>query len=95
VLAEGKKLEEDLPSQWPLKTVRSSNIYVGQSTLQTYIDQMRYRRTFHANKRRNIPKGNNNYQPMLTQCQCTQFHQTYSEGPKNIYKLQHSGSGKL
>jgi hypothetical protein len=30
----------------------------------------------------------------LTQCQCTQFHRTYSEGSKNIYKLQHSGSGR-
>jgi hypothetical protein len=28
-------------------------------------------------------------------CQCTQYHQLYSEGPKNIYKLQHSGSGRL
>jgi exonuclease III len=26
---------------------------------------------------------------------CTQFHQTYSEGPKNICRLQHSGSGRL
>jgi hypothetical protein len=32
---------------------------------------------------------------LCTQCQCTQFHQTYSEGPKNIYKLQHCGSGRL
>jgi hypothetical protein len=32
---------------------------------------------------------------VCTQHQCTQFHQTYSEGPKNIYKLQHSGSGRL
>jgi exonuclease III len=23
------------------------------------------------------------------------FHQTYTAGPKNIYKLQHSGSGRL
>jgi hypothetical protein len=38
VLGEG--LEEDLPSQWPPKTGRSSNIYLGQSSLQTYIDQM-------------------------------------------------------
>jgi hypothetical protein len=32
-------LEEDLPSQWPLKTGRSSNTYLRQSRLQTYIDQ--------------------------------------------------------
>jgi exonuclease III len=38
----------------------------------------------HTNKRGNAPKGNNNYQPVGTQCQ---FHQTYSEGPKNIHKL--------
>jgi hypothetical protein len=31
----------------------------------------------------------------MQQRQCTQFHQTYSEGPKNIYKLQHSGSERL
>jgi hypothetical protein len=37
-------------------------------------------------KRGNIPKGNNNYQPICTQSQCTQVHQTYSEGPKNIYR---------
>jgi hypothetical protein len=40
-LAEGERLEEDLPSQWPLKTGRGSNIYLEQSRLQTYIDQMR------------------------------------------------------
>jgi hypothetical protein len=48
----------------------------------------------HTNKRGNTPKGNNNYQPICIQCQCTQFHQTYSEGPENIYKVQHSGSGR-
>jgi hypothetical protein len=32
-------LEEDLPSQWPLKRDRSNNIYLRQSRLQTYIDQ--------------------------------------------------------
>jgi hypothetical protein len=32
-LAEGKKLEEDLPSQWPLKTGRGSNTYLRQSRL--------------------------------------------------------------
>jgi hypothetical protein len=37
----GERLEEDLPSQWALKTGRSSNIYLGQSRLQTYIDQTR------------------------------------------------------
>jgi hypothetical protein len=52
-------------------------------------------RTLHTNKGGNTPKGNNNYQPICTQCQCTQFHQTYSEGPKNIYRLQDSGSGRL
>jgi exonuclease III len=36
---------------------------------------MRKRRTFHTNKRGNIPEGNNNYQPICTQCQCTQVHQ--------------------
>jgi exonuclease III len=30
----------------------------------------------------------------MHQHQCTQFHQTYSKGPKNIYKLQHSDSGR-
>jgi hypothetical protein len=30
--------------------------------------------------RGNRSKGNNNYQPI-----CTQFHQTYPEGPKSIY----------
>jgi hypothetical protein len=39
-LAESEWLE-DLPSQWPLKNGRSSNTYLGQSRLQTYIDQMR------------------------------------------------------
>jgi hypothetical protein len=43
-------LEEDLPSQWPLKTGRGSNNYLGQSGLQTYIDQTEYRRTFHTIK---------------------------------------------
>jgi hypothetical protein len=38
--------------------------------------------TLHTNKMRNTPKGNNNYQPICTQCQFTQFHQTYSEGHK-------------
>jgi exonuclease III len=38
-LAEGERLEEDLPSQWPLKTGRGSNTYLRQNTLQTYIDQ--------------------------------------------------------
>jgi hypothetical protein len=56
---------------------------------------MRQRRILCTNKRGNTPKGNNNYQPICTQSQCTQFSQTYSEGPKSIYKLQHSGSGRL
>jgi hypothetical protein len=34
-------LEEDLPKLWPPKTCKSSNVYLGQSRLQTYIDQMR------------------------------------------------------
>jgi hypothetical protein len=33
----------------------------------------------------NRPKGNNSYQPMCTQCQLTQFHQTFPERPKSIY----------
>jgi hypothetical protein len=45
-------------------------------------------------KERHTPKGNKNYQPICTQCQCTQFHQTYSEGPESIYKLHHSDSGR-
>jgi exonuclease III len=40
-------------------------------------------------------KGNNNYQPIYTQHQCTLFHQVCNEGPKNIYKLHHNGSGRL
>jgi hypothetical protein len=36
----GKRLEEDLPSQWPPKTGRSSNTYIRQRRLQTYIGQM-------------------------------------------------------
>jgi hypothetical protein len=50
---------------------------------------------FHTNKKGNTLKGNNNYQSVCTQRQCAQFHQTYSEEPKNIYRLQHSGSGRL
>jgi hypothetical protein len=34
----GERLEEDLPCQWPPKTGRSSNTYLRQSRLQTYID---------------------------------------------------------
>jgi hypothetical protein len=37
---------------------------------------------FILTKRAINPKGNNNYQPICTQCQCTLFHQTYSEGFK-------------
>jgi hypothetical protein len=40
-LAEGERLEEDLPNQWPPKTGRRSNIYIRQSKLHTYINQMR------------------------------------------------------
>jgi hypothetical protein len=49
----------------------------------------------HTNKKGITPKRNNNYQTICTQHQCTQFYHTYSEGPKNIYRLQHSGSGRL
>jgi hypothetical protein len=77
------------------KIGNSSNTYLGQRGLQTYIDQMTQRRSFYTSKKGNRPKGNNNYQPICTQCQCTQFHQTHPEGPKSIYYLQHSGSGKL
>jgi hypothetical protein len=41
VLVEDERLEEDLPSKWPLKTGRSSSTYLRQSRLQTYIDQKR------------------------------------------------------
>jgi hypothetical protein len=37
-LAKGERLEEDLPSQWPPKIGRSSNTYLIQSRLQTFID---------------------------------------------------------
>jgi hypothetical protein len=37
----GKRLEEDLPSQWPPKTGESCNTYLGKSRVQTYIDQMK------------------------------------------------------
>jgi exonuclease III len=33
-LSLGESLGEDLPSQWPLKTNRSSNTYLQQSKLQ-------------------------------------------------------------
>jgi hypothetical protein len=84
--------KNDYQANGPPKTSRSSNTYLRQSRLQAYIDQMRKRRTLHTNKRWNTPKGNNNYQPVYTQCQCTPFHQTYSEGPKSIYRLEYSGS---
>jgi hypothetical protein len=35
-------------------------------------------------------KGNNNYQPICTQC-----HQIYTKGLKHTYRLQYSGSGRL
>jgi exonuclease III len=35
----------------PLKTGRSRNTHFGQSSLQTYIDQMRLRKILHINKR--------------------------------------------
>jgi hypothetical protein len=40
-LAQGERVEEDLPSQWTSKTGRSNNNYLGQRRLQTYSDQMR------------------------------------------------------
>jgi hypothetical protein len=43
---------------------------------------MKQRRTLHSNKSYNTSKGNNNYQPVCIQCQCTQFHQTYTKGTK-------------
>jgi hypothetical protein len=55
------------------KTGRSSNTYPRQSRLQTYIDQMRWRRTFHTNKRRNTPKGSNNYQLICTHFSAPNF----------------------
>jgi hypothetical protein len=65
-LAYSERLGEDLPRQWPLKTGMSSDTYLRWSRLQIYMDQTRQRRTHHTNKRRNTPKGNNNYQPMCT-----------------------------
>jgi exonuclease III len=62
------------------KTDRGSNTYIRQNRLQTYIGQMRQRRILHTNKRVNTSKGNNNCQPICTQCQWTQFHQTYTKG---------------
>jgi hypothetical protein len=47
---------------------------------------------FILNKRAKKSKRNNNYQPICTQCQCTQFHQTHTKGLKSTYKLQLSGS---
>jgi hypothetical protein len=40
-LSEVERLEEDLPSQWPLKTGRGSNNYLRQTRIQTYIGPMR------------------------------------------------------
>jgi hypothetical protein len=40
-MTEGKRLEEDLPSQWLPKTGKGSNTYLRQSRLQAYIDQTR------------------------------------------------------
>jgi hypothetical protein len=56
---------------------------------------MRQRRTLHINKRGKISKGNNNYQPIFTKCQCTQCHQIYTKGLKSTYRHQHSGRGRL
>jgi hypothetical protein len=47
------------------------------------IKKRKKKRTLLTNKRGNTPKGNNNYQTICIQSQCTQFHQTYSEGLKS------------
>jgi hypothetical protein len=85
----GWKLEEYLPSYSPPKQAAK----LRQSTLQTYIGQMRQRRTLHSNKRCNTII--NLSIQWCTQCQCTQFHQKYSKGFKSRYILQHSDSGAL
>jgi hypothetical protein len=36
-----ERLKEDSLNQWPMKKGRSSNTYLRQSRLQTYIDKMR------------------------------------------------------
>jgi hypothetical protein len=74
---------------------RSNNTYIRQSRLQIYIGQMRQRRTLHTNKRGNTSKGNNNYQPICTQYQFTQFHLTCTKRLKSKYRLQYSGGGRL
>jgi hypothetical protein len=56
----GERLEEDLPSQYCLKTDRSSTIYIRQNRVQTCITQTRQRIYHHTNKRGNTSKGNNN-----------------------------------
>jgi hypothetical protein len=94
-LAWGERLEEDLPSQWPLKTGNSTNTYIRKSRFQTYTDQMRKGKTLHTNKRGNTPKGNSNDQPICTECQCNQFHQIYFKGLKSTYRLQHGGKGRV
>jgi exonuclease III len=87
-----ERLEEDLLSQWPPKTDRSSNTYIRKSRLQAYIVQMRYGGTLHTNKRGTTSKVNKNYQPICTQRRCTQFHQTHTKGFKITYRLEHNGS---
>jgi exonuclease III len=77
------------------KTGRSNNTYIRQSRLQTYISQMRQRGSLHTDKRGNMWKGNNSYQPICTTCKCNQLHQMYTKWFKSMYILQHSGSERL
>jgi hypothetical protein len=72
----------------PPQKGRCSNTDTRKSRLQTCIGQMKQRRTLHTNKMDNASKGNNNFQLICTQCQCSQFYQTYSKGLKSTYRLQ-------
>jgi hypothetical protein len=45
---------------------------------------VRQRKFLHIYKKSNSSKGNNNYKLICTLCQCTQDHQTYSEGQTEI-----------
>jgi exonuclease III len=47
--------------------------YIRQSR-PIHISQTRQRRSLHTNNRSNTSKGNNSYQFICTQCQCTQLH---------------------
>jgi hypothetical protein len=72
-ITEDERLGENLPSQWPTKTGWSTNTYLWQSRLQTYIDQMKKRKTSHTNKRGNRPKGTNNCQSISTNVTAPNF----------------------